>query len=99
VTALSPQSTPDTIHILDWESGWKSPGRQKHGFWLLPVLGAGYGMPLFAAVLSLGVFFLVSPQVSPLDWVLVAANLIGLSYSIVLGLLIEFRGFGQNPSP
>ncbi|MBN1427243.1 MAG: hypothetical protein JXB07_02585 [Anaerolineae bacterium] len=92
--ALSPNSSLDTSHILDWEERWQSPGMRKGGLWLLPVLGAGYGLPLFAAVLSLGAYFLLVPIVPFLDWVLIVANLVGLVYSVILGFLIEFRRFG-----
>lgn len=96
---LSPENRLDTSHILNWEEVWRSPGQRKWGLLLLPVLGAGYGLPLFAAVLSLLVYvFLVSP-IPLLGWFLVLVNIIGLSYSIVLGFLIEFRRFGQDISP
>ncbi|MBN1310939.1 MAG: hypothetical protein JXB30_05910 [Anaerolineae bacterium] len=91
--ALSPGSSLDAGHILDWEERWQSPGERRGGLWLLPVLGAGYGLPLFAALLSLGAYFLLTPAVSPLGWVLIAANLVGLIYSFILGFLIEFRHF------
>ena len=92
--SLSPKDPPDTEHILDWGERWQSPGQRKRGFWLLPVLGAGYGMPLFAAVLSVCVYFFLTPAIALLDWILIAANLGGLVYSVILGFLVEFRQFG-----
>jgi len=93
---IFPKSHLETSHILNWEEGWQSPGQRKHGFFLLPVLGAGFGLPLFAAILSLGVYLLGASPIYPRDWALIIANLAGLSYSIVLGFLIEFKRFGQE---
>lgn len=87
-----------TNHILNWENEWKSPGQGKDIIFLLPVLGAGYGVPLFAAVLSLIGYVYISPvsTISYGEWILIIVNLIALFYSITLGFLIEFRHFGQK---
>ncbi len=93
---MFPEKTAEPEHILNWEEGWQSPGRRKGGVWLLPVLGASYGLPLFAAILFL-VAYIFSVSVIPIaGWVLIGINLLSLIYSIVLGFLVEFRRLGQG---
>jgi hypothetical protein len=93
---IFPEKAIETEHILDWEEKWQSPGRRKGGVLLLPVLGANYGLPLFAAVLFLVVYIFSVSVVSVAGWMLIGINLLALIYSIVLGFLVEFRRFGQD---
>jgi hypothetical protein len=93
---LSPQKNFDANHLLNWEEGWKSPGSHKGGFLLLPILGAGYGIPLFAAIVSLLIYLNLTPNIFFIDAILIVANITSLVYSAILGFLIEFRRFGQS---
>jgi hypothetical protein len=80
---------------LNWEESWQTPGRRQRGILLLPVLGANYGLPLFAAILSLLAYGLSAPVISGAGWILVAVNVMALIYSLVLGYMVEFQRFEQ----
>ena len=90
------KKTIDLTHILNWEEGWKSPGSRQNGIWLLPILGAGYGLPLFAALLLISVYFFSVPKISGGAWILITINFLAITYSVILGFIIEFKRFGQN---
>jgi hypothetical protein len=93
---LSPEGSSEFDYILDWEQTWRTPARDKGGTWLLPALGAGYALPLFAAVLSLIVYVSTVSQVSTIGWLLIAANLLALLYCLGLGFWLEFNLASSN---
>jgi len=93
---ISPDGPVDLDHILSWEEGWQSPGRRGGRLLLLPVLGSSYGLPLLAAVLSVGAYYFLVPAVPLEGWVLMGINGLALIYSLYLGWLVEFGGFGQR---
>lgn len=90
---VSPDKTTAMDHIMTWEEGWQSPGRRRRGVWLLPVLGANYGLPLLAAVLSVAAYGFSVPRVRLIDWLLIGVNGTALIYSLALGWSVEFRRF------
>ena len=90
---MSPENTTGMGHLLNWEEEWQSPGRRQGGLWLLPVLGANYGLPLLAAVLSVVAYGFSVPDVRLAGWVLIGVNALALIYSLVLGWAVEFRRF------
>ena len=90
----SADATGDFEHIMGWEQGVQSPGQRSRGWLLLPVLGAEYGLPLFAALLSSAAYVFSVSEVTAGDWLLIAFNGALLVYSAVLGYLVEFRRFG-----
>lgn len=96
IREISPKDRLDTSHILSWEEKWKSPGRNSRGLFLIPVLGASYGLPLFAAILSVSAYFFLTPTISYVEWILIAINVVAFFYSLVLGFLVEFLRFGQE---
>ena len=93
---IFPEKAIETEHILNWEERWQSPGRRKSGVLLLPVLGANYGLPLFAALLFLVVYIFSVSVISSTGWILIGINMLAQIYSIVLGFLVEFRRLGQE---
>lgn len=94
--ALSDDPQAEFDHILNWEKSTRSHGHRKFGWLLLPVLGSGYGFPLFAAVLSLIAYVAIVSEIKTGDWLLLAINLAALVYSVVLGYWVEFRRLGLD---
>jgi hypothetical protein len=80
-------------YILDWEEGWRGPGERRRRILLLPVVGATYGLPLFAALVFLLAYGLSVSQVTILEGMLIGVNVLVLLYSGAMGWLVEFRGF------
>jgi hypothetical protein len=96
IQEISPAGPIDQRGILNWEEEWKSPGKRRGKFFLLPVMGANYGLPLFAAVLFAGMYYFYFSQMTWLSWVLIGLNALALLYSLYLGYVIEFKRFGQE---
>jgi hypothetical protein len=76
--------------VMAYEGKATSPARSKGGWLLIPALGAGYGLPLLAAILSTGAYLLVARHIGVIGWVLIGINAAALIYSAALGLAIEF---------
>ncbi len=76
--------------VMSWEGRAASPARSKGGWLLIPALGAGYGLPLLAAMLSAGAYLLIAHPVGVIGWALIGINAVALIYSAALGLVIEF---------
>lgn len=90
---MGPDEPVAMDHILSWEEGWQSPGRRKGGLLLLPVLGASYGLPLLAAVMSVAAYRLSVSTVTLQGRILMGLNALALIYSLFLGGLVEFGWF------
>ncbi|MBN1123027.1 MAG: hypothetical protein JXJ17_18265 [Anaerolineae bacterium] len=76
--------------VMAYEGKAASPARSKGGLLLIPALGAGYGLPLLAAIISVGAYLLIARPIGVIGWVLIAVNAAALVYSAALGFMIEF---------
>lgn len=87
----------DIAYILSWELPGKGPSRLRRTKLLrclfLPIAGANFAIPLFAAALSMGTFLILAFQntqtISGVEWLLIAVDVAAFIYSAYWGLEAE----------
>lgn len=85
--------------IMSWETKGKAPLRLRGGkvrtASFLPIAGANFGLPLFAAFLSVTIFFIVRyPNWLGLvwyEWFLLILDVLGFIYSAYWGIQAELK--------
>jgi hypothetical protein len=82
------------INPLSWELNSKSQMSTMGKIFLLPALSSGYGIPILAAIISITIFFNLTPEISGIEIFIVIIDIIVLVYTITLGILIEFFNLG-----
>lgn len=95
---LASSEERDFSKIMSWELPGKGPTRLRptglHRLLFLPVAGANYGIPLLAAVLSVGAFLILAFQssqtISSVQLALIVVNVLAFFYSAFWGFRAEF---------
>lgn len=99
LTEISPGEGHDFSKIMSWELSGRGPTRLRSTKLLrmlfLPVAGANYGIPLLAAVLSVGAFLLLAFQssqaISAVELALIVVNVVAFLISAFWGFQAELR--------
>jgi len=99
LTEISPGEGRDFSKIMSWELPGRGPTRLRSTKLLrmlfLPVAGANYGIPLLAAVLSVGAFLLLAFQssqaISAVELALIVVNVVAFLISAFWGFQAELR--------
>lgn len=90
-----------TDREFDAVLGWSNRGgglfRHHRSVLILPIAAANYGIPLLAAVTSVGAYFLIvlggGGTIGPIDWFLTVLNMGALAYSAAWGFRIELKRY------
>jgi hypothetical protein len=92
---IPPSNKGNFEKILGWELRGKNPILLRQSklvhFLFLPIAGANFGIPLLAAVLSVGTYLIITSNVAhtPFEVTLIVVNILALIYSAYWGFRAE----------
>lgn len=81
--------------VLGWSSRGGGLFRHHRSVLILPIAAANYGIPLLAAVISVGAYFLIvlggRGTIGAIDWLLLVVNVGAFAYSVAWGFRTELK--------